>query len=182
VKAIPQEHTMDNSTAASPATRERPVRRLGRRSLKTLLTVHIIVSVGLLGDSAGFLAVAIRRATSDNPAIVEASHELLGMFALFFGIPLSFLALLTGAALGLGTRWGVFRYPWVIAKLVLIVSVIVVGATVLRPVLAAGAQVDGGALIAGAAYDVLALTAATALGVFKPGRKLGRRRTATVAT
>ncbi|GAA3677753.1 hypothetical protein GCM10023081_15020 [Arthrobacter ginkgonis] len=174
---------MNDSTATSPATRERQVRRpgLGRRSRLALLTTHIVVSVGLLGDSAGFLAVAIRRATSDNPAVVEASHELLGMFALFFGIPLSFLALITGAALSLGTRWGLFRYPWVIAKLALTVSVIVVGATVLRPVLVGGAQVDGGALIAGAAYDVVALTVATALGVFKPGKKLRRHRPATAA-
>ena len=101
-----------------------------------MLTIHIVVSVGLLGDSAGFLAVAIRRALSDDPAFVDASHDLLGTFALFFGIPLSFLALLTGIALGLGTPWGVLRYPWVVAKLVLIVTVIVVGATILRPVLA----------------------------------------------
>lgn len=170
---------MNDPTATSRAASGLPVRRrrLGRRTLLTLLTAHIIVSVGLLGDSAGFLAVAIRRATSDNPAVVEASHELLGMFALVFGIPLSFLALLTGAALGLGTRWGLFRYPWVIIKLVLIVSVILVGATVLRPVLAGSAQLDGGTLIAGAAYDVAALTLATALGVFKPGRPLRRRQT-----
>ena len=84
-----------------------------------MLTIHIVVSVGLLGDSAGFLAVAIRRATSDDPAFVDAAHDLLGMFALLFGIPLSFLTLLTGVALGLGTPWGVFRYPWVVVKLVL---------------------------------------------------------------
>jgi hypothetical protein len=39
------------------------------------------------------------------------------MFSLVFGIPLSFGALLTGLALGLGTRWGVFTYPWVVGKL-----------------------------------------------------------------
>ena len=93
--------------------------RFGRRTRNIVLTIHIVVSVGLLGDSAGFLAVAIRRATSDDPAFVDASHDLLGTFALFFGIPLSFLALLTGLALGLGTPWGVFRHPWVIVKLVL---------------------------------------------------------------
>ena len=81
-------------------------RRFGRRSRNIVLTVHIVVSVGLLGDSAGFLAVAIRRSTSDDPAFVESAHELLGMFVLLFGIPLSFLTLLTGIALGLGTPWG----------------------------------------------------------------------------
>jgi hypothetical protein len=156
---------MTATTTAAPSSR-----RFGRRTRHLVLTVHIVVSVGLLGDSAGFLAVAIRRAASNDPAFVDAAHDLLGMFALFFGIPLSFLALITGLALGLGTPWGVFRYPWVIAKLVLIVTVIVVGATVLRPVLSDDTDTGDGPLIIGAAYDVAALATATTLAVFKPGR------------
>jgi hypothetical protein len=159
-------------TATRPDTATR--RRFDRRTRNVMLTIHIVVSVGLLGDSAGFLAVAIRRALSDDPAFVDASHDLLGTFALFFGIPLSFLALLTGIALGLGTPWGVLRYPWVVAKLVLIVTVIVVGATILRPVLTDEGNPSSTPLIVGAAYDVAALTVATALAVFKPGRP--RRR------
>jgi hypothetical protein len=154
--------------------------RFGHRTRNIALTVHIVVSVGLLGDSAGFLAVAIRRALADDPAFAAASLDLLGTFALFFGIPLSFLSLLTGLALGLGTPWGVFRHPWVIIKLVLTVTVIVVGATILRPVLTADGNPGSGPLVAGAAYDVAALTAATALAVFKPGR--ARRRVGAAAT
>jgi hypothetical protein len=77
-----------------------------------------------------------------------------------------------GVLLGLGTRWGVFRYPWVTTKLVLIVSVIGVGALVLNGGMNAMLSGRGGAepqLIAGAAYDVVAPTVATVLGVFKPG-------------
>ena len=109
---------MSTTTEAS-ATPVDPVRRdwFSRRTRNLVLTVHIVVSVGLLGDSAGFLAVAVRRALSEDPAFADASLDLLGTFAIFFGIPLSFLSLLSGIALGLGTRWGVFRYPWVIAKL-----------------------------------------------------------------
>lgn len=150
--------------------------RLGRPARNTLLTAHIVVSVALLGDSAGFLAVAIRRAMSNDPAFTRSAHDLLGTFALFFGIPLSFLALLTGIALGLGTSWGVFRYPWVITKLGLIATVIVVGATLLRPALAGSAAGHDATLITGAAYDVAALTVATALSVFKPGKRRTRAR------
>jgi len=39
-----------------------PQRYLSRRVRNVLLTAHVIVSVGLLGDSAGFLAVSIRAA------------------------------------------------------------------------------------------------------------------------
>jgi hypothetical protein len=53
---------------------------------------------------------------------------------------------------------------------VLIVTVIAVGAIVLRPVLDGDSTADGTALIVGAAYDVVALTTATTLAVFKPGR------------
>jgi uncharacterized membrane protein len=136
-----------------------------------VLTAHIMMSVGLLGDSAGFLAVAIRaRMTTDPAAVLEQVH-VLRMFAFVFGIPLSVAALLSGVALGLGTRWGVFRYPWVVTKLALIVSVMAVGALVINPALATSlAGGDGTSrLIAAAAYDVLALTLATCLSVFKPG-------------
>jgi Predicted integral membrane protein (DUF2269) len=139
---------------------------------KLVLTIHIIISVGLLGDSAGYLAVAIRGATSNDPSIAHASYQILPMFAFVFGIPMSFAALLTGVLLGLGTRWGIVRYPWVTTKLLLIISVIAVGALVLNRGMTAMLSGRGGAegrLIAGAAYDVVALAAATALGVFKPG-------------
>jgi hypothetical protein len=103
--------------------------------------------------------------------------KTLNMFSLVFGIPLSFAALGSGIALGLGTRWGLFRYPWVAAKLVLVVTVLLVGAFVLSP--ASSQMLDQGTdetgrLIAGAAYDVVALTVATGLGVFKPGKPFRR--------
>ena len=86
-----------------------------------------MMSVGLLGDSAGFLAVAIRAARTDDPVLAIELVKVLNMFSLVFGIPLSVGAILSGLALGLGSKWGVFRYPWVAAKLALIVSVMIVG-------------------------------------------------------
>ncbi|HEY8549666.1 MAG TPA: hypothetical protein VIL35_06910 [Vicinamibacterales bacterium] len=148
-------------------------RVLPLRPRQALLTAHIMISVGLLGDSAGFLAVAIRAAGADDPAVARHLVGVLDMFAAVFGIPLSLGALASGVALGIGTKWGVFRYPWVTAKLLLIVSVMVVGGTVIGPAL--HAMLQGGVdttdrLIAAAAYDVLALGTATVLSVFKPGR------------
>jgi hypothetical protein len=90
--------------------------------------------------------------------------------------PLSVVTILTGVTLGLGTRWGVFRYPWVTAKLALVVSVMVVGGAVIGPALnrtLAGGDGEG-ALIAAAGWDVLALGLATGLSVFKPGGRFRR--------
>lgn len=158
----------------TPPTSRGTRRFLPLRARQGLLTAHIIISVGLLGDAAGFLSVAIRAAMTHDPYVAADSVEVLNMFSAFFGIPLSVGALITGLALGLGTKWGVFRYPWVTAKLLLIVSVMLVGAFVIGP--AETEMLDGTGdastqLITGACYDVVALAVATGLSVFKPGRR-----------
>jgi hypothetical protein len=172
------------SRARPPAVAAARVRGGARLKLtpvarRAVLTVHIIAGVGLLGDVAAVLAINVRAATTADPQLAAASYELLTMFTLLFGIPLSFGALLTGILLGVGSKWGVLRYVWVTTKLVLLVGVILVGALVLGPGTATMRAGGGGAearLIAGAGYDVVALTLATGLSVFKPGGR--RRRTA----
>lgn len=136
--------------------------------------MHIIVSVSLLGDSAGYLAVAIHGANISNPLTARASYETLQMLAFVFGIPLSFAALLSGLWLTFLTKWRLFRYSWVTIKFLLIISVIMVGGLVLKSGMDAMLHGTGGTekqLIVGSAYDVIALTVATTLGVFKPRKK-----------
>ncbi len=151
---------------------------------RILLTVHIMAGVSLLGDSAGFLAISIRATFSADPQRTIELVGVLNMLSVVFGIPLSFVALLTGLSLGLGSKWGVLRYPWVTTKLLLILSVMFVGGTVIGPgesAMLAGAHDAGLRLIAAASYDVLALGVATGLSVFKPGRPFRRGRWAESA-
>src|SRR5262245_5648703 len=116
----------------SPSARRRV---FPQRLRQTILTAHIMMAVGLLGDSAGFLAVAIRAAHAPDREAMVPLVATLQMFSLVFGIPLSIGAIVSGVLLGLGTKWGVFRYPWVTAKLALIVSVMLVGGLVIGPAL-----------------------------------------------
>ena len=144
---------------------------LSPRLRRAVLTAHIIASVGLLGDVAAVLAVNVRAATTTDPGFASASYDLLEMFSLVFGIPLSFAALISGLTLGLGSKWGVLRHAWVTAKLVLLLSVILIGAFVIGPATSEMQTGTGDAesrLIAAAAWDVLALALATALSVYKP--------------
>jgi hypothetical protein len=155
--------------------------RLTPAARRAILTTHIIVSVGLLGDTAGFLAVAIRVATTANAARVAAFTEVLAMFGAVFGIPLSVAGLLTGLTLGLGSRWGVFRSRWVTAKLLLLLSVMLVGTFVIAP--AEMAVRDGNAdarywFVAAGVYDLLALITAACLSVYKPALRRHHRRPA----
>jgi len=160
-------HVAERPAAAT----RKPRRPLSARMRRTVLTVHIASSVGLLGDVAAVLAMNVRAATTDNPEFAGVTYDLLEMFSMMFGIPLSFIALTSGLALGLGSKWGVLRHGWVAVKLGLLLSVIMVGALVLGPHTAAMQAGEGGRetiLIVGAAYDVLALSLATGLSVFKP--------------
>ena len=158
-----------------PTTARR--RFLPQRVRLAVLTAHIMISVGLLGDSAGFLAVAIRAARTQDPAAAIEQVKVLNMFSIVFGIPLSIGAIVTGVILGLGTKWGIFRYPWVTFKLLLILSVMLVGGLFIGPAQALILERGGHAfdqLIAAAAYDVIALAIATGLSVFKPGARFRR--------
>lgn len=162
---------MTSVTTAAPATRRRWVLPASLR--KALLCLHIVASVALLGDSAGFLAIAIRSAGAE-PAAASAGWDTLNMFSMVFGIPLSAVTLVSGVVLGIGSKWGVFRYPWVITKLLLIVGVMAVGALVIGPGLELarqGAATGEAMIITGATYDVTALLVATVLSVYKPGRR-----------
>jgi uncharacterized membrane protein len=150
---------------------------------RAILTLHIIASVGLLGDVAAILAINVKAATTGDPELAAASYDLLGMFSVLFGIPLSFISLGSGIVLGRSSKWGVLRHGWVTAKLCLNVSVILVGAFVLGPGVDAMRSGDGGAetaLILGSAWDVLALTLATSLGVYKPRRLVPRANLASL--
>jgi hypothetical protein len=157
-----------------PATRSAPAQArwpLSPRVRRAVLTGHIIASVGLLGDCAALLALTVRAAATSDPELAASSYELMSMFSMLFGIPLSFASLGSGLALGFGTKWGVLRHRWVTAKLLLIVSVILVGALVIGP--SEAAMLDGGGgrepvLILASGYDVLALCLATGLSVYKP--------------
>src|SRR3954471_6403497 len=151
--------------------------RIGVTGRRALLTGHIITGVGLLGSVGVVLAINIRAATTADTQLAASSYDLLAMLTLLFGIPLSFASLISGVLLGLSSQWGVVRYGWVVAKLVLLIGVLLMGALVLGPGTDSMRAGDGGAearLIAGSAYDVCALLVATGFSVFKPRRT--RRR------
>jgi hypothetical protein len=91
--------------------------KLRPRARRALLTLHIVAGVGLLGSVAAVLAINITAAGTGDPGLATASYDLLAMFTVLFGIPLSLTALATGILLGLSSAWGVLRYAWVVAKL-----------------------------------------------------------------
>ena len=84
---------------------------------KIVLTTHVTVSVAWLGGVVTFLALAIAALVSPDASFVRATYRVLEPIGWTVLVPLSIASFATGVAQSLGTRWGLFRHYWVIAKL-----------------------------------------------------------------
>ena len=86
---------------------------------KFALTVHIVSSVGWLGAVVMFLGLSIAGLTSQDPETVRAAYLAMEAVGLFVLVPFSVASLLTGLVQSLGTKWGLIRHYWVLAKLLI---------------------------------------------------------------
>jgi hypothetical protein len=169
---------------AGPAQRSPRTRRLSPALRKGLLTAHIVVGVGWIGVDVVLLILALTGLTSTDSNTVAASYLAIGTFTTVLLLPAGVLTLATGLLLGAGTRWGIVRYWWLTAKLVITVVLTTLVVLLLRPRVA---EVAGQARQAGAAglsrdqlgtlpidlvfppsVSIAALLAATVLAVYKP--------------
>lgn len=83
------------------------------------LTAHVVTSVGWLGAVAVSLALALTGLTSEDLQVVRAVYLTLEVIGWSVLVPLSVASLLTGLIQALGTKWGLFRHYWVLAKLLI---------------------------------------------------------------
>ncbi|MGI5285565.1 hypothetical protein ACQEVF_19835 [Nonomuraea polychroma] len=153
---------------------------MGPRIRKTVLVVHIVVSVALVGEVWGLVALNTAATLTKDLELAHAAYRLMPTLVFAGGIPLSLTALATGVTLGLTSHWGLFRYYWVTIKLVLLVAVICVGMFLFDPEGMAVATTGAGqpaparqwGQVAVLSTQIAMLLTATALSVFKPRRKL----------
>lgn len=79
-----------------------------------------------IGAVACFLVLAITGLNSEDAQMVRASYLVMELTASYVIVPLSLASLLTGIVMSLGTQWGLFRYYWVLVKLLLTVLATIV--------------------------------------------------------
>lgn len=142
-----------------------------------VLTAHIVSSVGWLGAILVFLALSVAGLTVDDEQMARAAYLAMELTVWSALVPLAAASLVTGLVQGLGSRWGLFRHYWVVAKLALTLVATVVlliytqtishmaGVAVDSPDIEAVRNVSP-ALHAGAAVLILLVT--TVLAVYKP--------------
>jgi hypothetical protein len=86
---------------------------------KLVLTAHIVVSVGWVGAVTSFVALAVTALLARDDETVRGVVIAMDLTARAVIVPLSLASLLTGLVQSLGSRWGLFRHYWVLAKLVI---------------------------------------------------------------
>lgn len=147
---------------------------------KLALTAHVTSSIGWFGAVAAFLALALTGLFSQDAQLVRAAYLVMGLTTWFVIVPLAFASLLTGVVSSLGTRWGLFRYYWVVMKLIItLVATIVlmihtqtidllVDAAAKSAVLGinlSGAQLN---MVVASGLALIVLLVLTVLSVYKP--------------
>ncbi|WP_206915809.1 DUF2269 domain-containing protein [Alicyclobacillus suci] len=146
---------------------------------KFALTVHVIVSVGWFGSVAAFLALAIAGLTIQDAQMVRAVYFGMLPITRYVIVPFGLASLITGVISSLGTEWGLFRYYWIVIKLVITVLSTIGLLVHLKPInylagMAAMSSLSGAdfptqiQLVFVSGVALLALLVATALSVYKP--------------
>ena len=85
------------------------------------LIAHVTTSMGWLGAVVSFVALSIVGLLSHQPQVVRSCYVAMNIVGAAVIVPLSLTALLTGIVQSTVTHWGLFRYYWVVTKLVLTV-------------------------------------------------------------
>jgi hypothetical protein len=89
------------------------------RLRKIALTAHVSSSVGWMGTVAAFLALAAAGLRSEDPQLIRAAYLAMELTTWWVTLPLAAASILTGVVSSLGTTWGLFRYYWVVVKLLI---------------------------------------------------------------
>ena len=147
---------------------------------KFALTAHVTSSIGWFGAVAAFLALAIVGLTSQDVKYVRAAYLAMELTTWLVIVPLALASLLTGVVSSLGTKWGLFRYYWVLLKLVITILATLILLVHTQPIeLLAGVAAKTTALgaylqsrqllmVVASSATLVVLIVLTVLSVYKP--------------
>ncbi len=147
---------------------------------KAALTVHVTSSIGWFGAVAPFLALSIVGLISQDGQLVRAAYLTMEPITWFVIVPLAFVSLLSGIVSSVGTKWGLFRYYWVLLKLVITILatlvllvhtqpiVLLAGVAAKTDVLSADLQSKQLNMVVASGAALVVLVVLTAVSVYKP--------------
>jgi uncharacterized membrane protein len=145
---------------------------------KLVLTVHVIASVAWIGGSLCLAALDITGLLTDDLEVRQAAYVSAGIIGSRVTSPVSLLAFASGVLISVGTKWGLFRYWWVLISLIATGIMVLAVQFALAPMLsrnaakvlaapdATGLEAINAAIAPCVATVVLSLV--TAINVYKP--------------
>lgn len=116
---------LQTATSTQTRTQTRTPARLGGRTRKAVLTVHIGSAGVWLGMDLTFGVLLCTAMLTDNRTTAATAYQVLEMVAIYPMLTAGVLTLITGVILGIGSKYGLFRYWWVAVKLA--INVLFVG-------------------------------------------------------
>ncbi|SDJ56938.1 hypothetical protein SAMN04488074_102400 [Lentzea albidocapillata subsp. violacea] len=161
-------------------------RKLSGRARKAVLLVHVLSAAAWLGiDLALGILIVVALSTEDT-GTAGVAIQAVDLFAIWPMFGASVVCMISGAVLGLGSKYGLVRYWWVAIKFVLNAGMSLLIAFSLRPGVAEAAGI-GRRMLAGdpaavippdVLYPVVVaptlLLFAYFLSVFKPWGRIRR--------
>lgn len=152
-----------------------------------MLAAHVLAAGAWIGVDVIVAVLVLVGWFSTSQEVAGLAYRALGTFILVPMLSSAVLCLGTGLLLGLGTRWGLVRYRWVLVKLVINAALCILIVVALAPGMPE-VVTHGEALAAGAggtaevrnlffppAVSLVSLSFATVLAVFKPWGTVRRR-------
>lgn len=167
---------------AAPAAATRPY--LKRRARKALLAAHVVVSGTWLGAVIANLFLGISAAATSRTDLADAYYVVMDRLVNNLMPAAAIATLATGLLLALNTKWGLLRHYWVLAKLVLGITTVIVGVAVIdgaiQETIAARAAIHSATasdlLLPAIIATPAMLATATILAITKPWGRTRRRR------
>ena len=92
---------------------------LSRPWRRTVLALHVLCGVGWMGLDLGLVVLVVTGLTSDGGATVAAAYTAARLVIPVVVPVLAVGMLATGVLLGLGTKWRLTEWTWVLTKLVI---------------------------------------------------------------
>jgi uncharacterized membrane protein len=154
-------------------------KRLGKDLRKTWLVIHIVSAGAWIGMDLAMAVLVFTAMWTSDPQTAALCYQVLELFAVWPMLISGVICLISGVALGLGTKYGLVRYWWVAVKLVLNVVLCVLVLFALRSGVQEAAEYGRtmtgpapGDMIFPPIVSTVSLLFATVISVFKPWGKV----------
>lgn len=166
------------ASAINTASHRKP-RRLSGFTRKAWLVTHIMSSGAWIGLDVVMAVLVFTAMLTSDPAVVSICYQALRLFAVWPLLGAGLVCLASGLVLGLGSKYGLIRYWWVVVKLGLNIVLTLLAVVALWPTVEQAAR-QGQAIAAGGAPELvpdlifppivspICLLIAVVLSVYKP--------------